>query len=129
MTLIETAMPENENDPVRSSLGGLSDKASEKSEGNCPACNDNPMGTPLPHNPNVLVAPYTPPTAQELELTRNYYAAMEARTRARTGAAGASDRLTPDEVAMPLGIRASLRSAWFLCRFGHATYLEASQGQ
>jgi len=48
---------------------------------NCPTCAEtpHPMGTPLEGNPNVLVAPYTPPTAAELELTRNFYSTMEAR--------------------------------------------------
>lgn len=47
---------------------------------NCPTCNDHPMGEALPGStPSVLVQPYTPPTPAELEFTRNFYAAMEAR--------------------------------------------------
>ncbi len=32
---------------------------------------------PLPGNPIVFVQPYAPPTAEELELSRKYYAARQ----------------------------------------------------
>jgi len=52
-----------------------------KDDNNCPACNDNPhpTGEALKGNENAQVRAYTPPTAAELEFTRNFYAAMNAR--------------------------------------------------
>ena len=64
-------MPDEKNNPDRRSLG----------EGGCPSCADHPMGKALPGSTaNVLVREYVPPTAAELDFSRNFYAAMEART-------------------------------------------------
>ena len=64
-------MPDEKNNPDRRSLG----------EGGCPSCADHPMGKALPGSTaDVLIREYVPPTAAELEFSRNFYAAMEART-------------------------------------------------
>ncbi|MBX3473680.1 MAG: hypothetical protein KF754_04795 [Planctomycetes bacterium] len=47
----------------------------------CPSCADNagPAFGPSPGNPNLFMRPYTPPTADDLESSRQFYAAREAR--------------------------------------------------
>lgn len=61
-------MPDEENNLGRGSLG----------EGGCPSCAEHPFGEPLPGGFSVF--PYTPPTADELEFSRRFYANMKART-------------------------------------------------
>lgn len=85
-------MPDDSTNLGRRSLG----------EGDCPSCEERagPVGD-VPGNPDVMVQAYTPPTAEELEFTRRFFAAKEARTNAKTGAASASDRPT-SEAPLPI---------------------------
>jgi len=57
------------------------------------------MGKPLANNPNVLVAPYTPPTPAELEFTSQFYAGLKARSGATS--AGETSLLIGPESGRP----------------------------